>query len=181
MSRVHVLAALVACLALPLLPAVAAKGLTYTIHAGTHDDGSMYFTPNTFTVAKEDRVTITVINNDTHPNGTVKTPHDLAILDLGEEEEDENEEHGECPAAAGNEYQGKKVAFEVCLEKEVTRTFEAGEKAGTFRFICEVPGHEAAGMKGTFTVKSGGLPAPGAAAFLAALLGCILFVARRRR
>jgi plastocyanin len=34
-----------------------------------------------------------------------------------------------------------------------TSTFTATLKAGTYTYFCEVPGHEAAGMKGTLTVK----------------------------
>jgi plastocyanin len=34
-----------------------------------------------------------------------------------------------------------------------TSTFTVNLKPGTYTFICEVPGHEAAGMKGTLTVK----------------------------
>ncbi len=34
-----------------------------------------------------------------------------------------------------------------------TSTFTASLKAGTYTFYCQVPGHEAAGMKGTLTVK----------------------------
>lgn len=34
-----------------------------------------------------------------------------------------------------------------------TSTFSVNLKPGTYTFICEVPGHEAAGMKGTLTVK----------------------------
>ena len=34
-----------------------------------------------------------------------------------------------------------------------TSTFTTTLKAGTYTYICEVPGHEAAGMKGTLTVK----------------------------
>ena len=32
-------------------------------------------------------------------------------------------------------------------------TFTANLKPGTYEFYCQVPGHEAAGMKGTLTVK----------------------------
>jgi len=35
-----------------------------------------------------------------------------------------------------------------------TSTFTATVKAGTYTYFCEVPGHEAAGMKGTLTIKS---------------------------
>ena len=34
-----------------------------------------------------------------------------------------------------------------------TSTFTANLKPGTYVFFCEVPGHEAGGMKGTLTVK----------------------------
>ena len=34
-----------------------------------------------------------------------------------------------------------------------TSTFSANLKPGTYTFYCQVPGHEAAGMKGTLTVK----------------------------
>jgi mono/diheme cytochrome c family protein len=34
-----------------------------------------------------------------------------------------------------------------------TSSFTATFKAGTYTYFCEVPGHEAAGMKGTLTVK----------------------------
>jgi plastocyanin len=34
-----------------------------------------------------------------------------------------------------------------------TSTFTANLKPGTYTFFCEVPGHEAGGMKGTLTVK----------------------------
>jgi len=32
-------------------------------------------------------------------------------------------------------------------------SFTADYAAGTYTYICEVPGHEQAGMKGTLTVK----------------------------
>jgi plastocyanin len=34
-----------------------------------------------------------------------------------------------------------------------TSSFKADLKPGTYTYFCEVPGHEAAGMKGTLTVK----------------------------
>lgn len=37
--------------------------------------------------------------------------------------------------------------------KGKTSTVSAKLKAGTYEFYCSVPGHEAAGMKGTLTVK----------------------------
>lgn len=37
--------------------------------------------------------------------------------------------------------------------KGKTSTVSATLKAGTYTFYCSVPGHEAAGMKGTLTVK----------------------------
>jgi plastocyanin len=34
-----------------------------------------------------------------------------------------------------------------------TSSFKADLKPGTYTYLCEVPGHFAAGMKGTLTVK----------------------------
>jgi uncharacterized cupredoxin-like copper-binding protein len=34
-----------------------------------------------------------------------------------------------------------------------TSSFKVTLKPGTYTFLCEVPGHAAAGMKGTLTVK----------------------------
>jgi uncharacterized cupredoxin-like copper-binding protein len=41
-------------------------------------------------------------------------------------------------------------------------------KPGDYTYYCNVPGHEAAGMKGTMTVKEGAAPAPGGASSPAA-------------
>ena len=39
------------------------------------------------------------------------------------------------------------------IVKNGASSFKADLKAGTYTYFCEVPGHEAAGMKGTLTVK----------------------------
>ena len=39
------------------------------------------------------------------------------------------------------------------VQKGGDSTFKATLKPGTYEFLCEVPGHEAGGMKGTLTVK----------------------------
>jgi plastocyanin len=39
------------------------------------------------------------------------------------------------------------------IVKNGTSSFKATLKPGTYTYFCEVPGHEAAGMKGTLTVK----------------------------
>jgi len=45
---------------------------------------------------------------------------------------------------------GKKTAM---LKSGKTATLKVTLKAGKFAFLCTVPGHAAAGMKGTLTVK----------------------------
>ena len=42
----------------------------------------------------------------------------------------------------------------------VCKTLTAPDKAGTHKFICSIPGHEAAGMVGSLVVAAPGAPAP---------------------
>jgi plastocyanin len=61
------------------------------------------------------------------------------------------------PSAIGHD-----VTIEAAGDKEIAKTpvisqshatLSATLKPGTYKFYCSVPGHEAAGMKGTLTVK----------------------------
>lgn len=144
-----------------LLAAPVAEGgdRAFDVRAGTNSDGSMYFEPSDLVVRKGDLVTIRVTNVD--PAGT-EYFHDLAILDWGGPR--------------------RHLEWEVEAQSTVSRTFEASN-VGKFRMICEVPGHEEAGMKGTFTVKEGGgLPGLGLGFVLAGLtLGLVGYALRRPR
>ena len=79
--------------------------------------------------------------------------------------------------------EGAKVAFEVCKDDEVQKTFDA-TKTGSFVFKCEVPGHAAKGMQGTFTVASsstGTTKTPGAPLAIVLVGLAALAIALRRR
>ncbi|MEI7625417.1 MAG: plastocyanin/azurin family copper-binding protein [Actinomycetota bacterium] len=47
----------------------------------------------------------------------------------------------------------KDTEFETQIETSATATANGTLKAGTYTYYCQVPGHEAAGMVGTLTVK----------------------------
>ena len=48
---------------------------------------------------------------------------------------------------------GKELGVSDLIAQDKTTLDLSGLKAGTYTFFCTVPGHEAAGMKGTLTVK----------------------------
>ena len=58
----------------------------------------------------------------------------------------------EVPHAVGIEGSGVDVDGQV-VQKGEKSTATADLKAGTYEFYCPVPGHKAAGMKGTLTVS----------------------------
>ena len=48
---------------------------------------------------------------------------------------------------------GKRVAASELVQGGASSTFSVADlRAGSYRFICDQPGHEQAGMKGTLTV-----------------------------
>ena len=55
----------------------------------------------------------------------------------------------------------------------VCKTMTAPAKAGTHKFICSIPGHEAAGMVGSFVVAAAGAASPAAPAAPASPAGAV--------
>jgi plastocyanin len=113
-----------------------------TIHAGAHPDGSMYYRCSnadpvaavdssdhcTVTVHKRDKVSFTVISDD----GAGRT-HDFRL---------QGGAYWLYPAG---------IEMEIQDTNSQTGTFTAWA-TGDYRFICELSGHEAAGMFGTLHV-----------------------------
>jgi uncharacterized cupredoxin-like copper-binding protein len=89
------------------------------------------FQPNQVTVQAGQPVTITLVNKG-------KLDHDLFIEALGVK----------LPPMGKNPKDHPMLA----PSKSVTLTFTPAKK-GTFEFICTVPGHKEAGMKGVIVVK----------------------------
>lgn len=142
---------LVLLLLLALAPLAAASETPVVLHAGTTDEGVMYFEPATIRITEGERIALTLANDDP------STPHDWALL----------------------EYDG--VDIEVYARGGERRTihFTASEP-GTFRFVCQVVGHKQRGMEGTLAVEESRLvPGLGPAAFCFAAL-IALFVRRPR-
>jgi len=115
--------------------------VTVTIHAGAHPDGKMYYRCSnsdpadavdssdqcTVTVHKRDKVTFNVISDD----GPGRT-HDFKLL--------------------GGPYALYPAGIEMEIEDgQQTGTFVAWS-TGDYKFICELAGHEDAGMWGTLHV-----------------------------
>jgi plastocyanin len=123
-----------------------AKDVSVVVHVGTNGDGTMYARPASLSATSGDRVTMTVINDDTNPDGSVRTPHDIAL-----EEVDMPRQGGTC-AAVSSPPEPDEGEFEVCDQAQASGTFTPS--AGTHHYKCEVPGHEANGMKGDLVVAT---------------------------
>lgn len=140
-----------------LIPTAQAAAQSIDIVIGSRPDGSMYMTPADVHVNIVDDVTMRVHNED----GTF---HDLSIESFG----------------------GENVEFEVAPRATTTREFVANVE-GTFRMICEVPGHVGLGMHGSFTVDSPNhqvsrhVTGPGAPSILGGALVCALLARRSKR
>lgn len=102
---------------------------TVEIHVGTSADGKMYLTPSDASAREGEKVRFKVTNDD------AAVFHDVALKDYA----GETYEH---------EVDGGKT---VCTYHEGEPYFTATAK-GAFAMYCEVAGHKAAGMSGTFTV-----------------------------
>jgi len=105
------------------------------------------FQPTELTVAHGQHVRLTFINNGAieHDIQIVGAKaHDLKVIEKPAGFNTRMEEI----LAQGNPYAGAGAGEQMVVE------FEAPD-AGTYEFICAVPGHAMAGMKGTFTVTGG--------------------------
>lgn len=133
-----------------LAPDAQAKDVT--IHAGTAQDGSLYFRPSEVRATEGERVQLTLVNDDP------STPHDWVLLSYG----------------------GRDV--EVYVKGGETRSISfIANETGTFRIICQVVGHKQQGMTGTLVVEPRSfLPLPPALP-LAALAAAGLLLSRRPR
>lgn len=97
-------------------------------------EGSEFrFSPATVELTAGKPVTIQFVNT-----GTVE--HDLQVIDMPATVS--NHGHGSGNAAHAHAMPGK--------SESITFTPKA---TGTYQFICTVPGHQEAGMAGTFTVR----------------------------
>lgn len=168
-------ALLVLVLALPALASPALADQSLTLHVGTRADGSMYASPSAMSATAGERITFTVVNDDVDASGKVTTPHDIKVAG-----QSMPRAGGDCAAAAGGEEGSPGAEFEVCDQASATGTFTA--VAGSFKYDCEVPGHEAKGMKGRLEVQAasgGAAKTPGPE--LPLVLGGLLLVALARR
>lgn len=117
-----------------------------TVVAGADPDGTMYFRclpeestpgvcdparPGRITVDRRDRVTLTVRTDDGRPHS-----HDFRV--------------------EGFAYGPPFPWIEMELREPSEATTFTAWKAGEFRFVCELRGHEAAGMWGVLVVRGKG-------------------------
>jgi plastocyanin len=94
-------------------------------------------------VAKAGKLTIPAIDGTAFEYTKATAPAGKITFDMpNRSSADHNIELKDVPNAAGK-----------VIGKGATSTFTVTLKPGTYTYFCAVPGHEAAGMKGTLTVK----------------------------
>lgn len=104
---------------------------------------TLKFNPETLTIAAGTAASVTVKNSGTQQhNWVVVKPEDADKVD-------------EAAAAKGGDATGVAgvLAGGKLIDASGNETVSVNLPAGTYTFICTVPGHYVAGMKGTLTVQ----------------------------
>lgn len=135
------------------MAAVAAQAKTVEIEGLD----SLKFSKESITVAPGEKVTIKLVNNTKLPASAMS--HNLLVLAAGADASKVDE--AAMSAGKKNAYIPQGMDDRILAHTELvaggesdTITFTAPEKPGDHPYICTFPGHFAAGMKGTLTVKA---------------------------
>jgi uncharacterized cupredoxin-like copper-binding protein len=96
------------------------------------------FAPTTVT-AKAGKLTITLDNKG-------KIPHELVVLKTGAAA-------ASLPVTSGRVSESKSVGEVSETKAGATKSTTLNLKAGSYVFVCNIPGHYADGMRGTLTVR----------------------------
>lgn len=117
---------------------------------------SLKFSQESITVKPGEEVTIKLTNNTTLPSAAMA--HNWILLSADADAEKVDEAASE---AKDNEYVPSDMGDQIIAHTGLvgggesdTVTFTAPEEPGDYTYICTFPGHFAAGMKGTLTVKA---------------------------
>lgn len=118
---------------------------------------SLKFSKDSITVKPGEKVTIKLTNNSKLPAAAMAHNWVLLAADANAQKIDEA-----AVKAKGSDYIPKDMSDQILAHTGLvgggesdTVTFTAPEKPGDYEYICTFPGHFAAGMKGTLTVKGG--------------------------
>lgn len=132
--------------------AIAAQAKTVEIE-GTN---SLKFSKESITVKPGEEVTIKLSNNSKLPASAMAHNWILLAADADAAKLDEA-----AAKAKDNDYVPSDMADQIVAHTGLvgggesdTVTFTAPEEPGDYTYICTFPGHYAAGMKGTLTVKA---------------------------
>ncbi|MFZ0545529.1 MAG: cupredoxin domain-containing protein [Candidatus Promineifilaceae bacterium] len=93
------------------------------------------YTPSSATVSAGDQVELTLNNAGALEHSWVLVPNDVDVATVSDADTIDSATTGAVPAGES---------------KTITFTAPA---AGTYKFVCTIPGHAAAGMVGTLTVN----------------------------
>jgi azurin len=132
--------------------AVVAQAKTVEIEA----KNSLRFSEESIMVKPGEEVTIKLVNNSKLPASAMAHNWLLLKTDADAQKIDEA-----AAQAKGNDYVPSDMSDQIIAHTGLvaggesdTVTFTAPEEPGDYEYICTFPGHFAAGMKGTLTVKA---------------------------
>jgi len=118
---------------------------------------TLKFSKDAITVKPGEKVTIKLVNSTELPAGAMS--HNLVLLAAGADAH--KVDQAATKAGKDKDYIPEGVDDQILAHTGLvaggesdTITFTAPEKAGDYEYICTFPGHFAAGMKGTLTVKA---------------------------
>lgn len=118
---------------------------------------ALRFSKEHLTVAPGEKVTVKLVNKSALPAGAMA--HNWILLQAGTDATAFDRAAGNAPR---NDFFPKAKADEVIAHTGLVAggdtdsvTFTAPDEPGDYEYVCTFPGHLAAGMKGTLTVKAG--------------------------
>lgn len=133
MKKITTIAIVLAAMA--LLLAACGGGGSKSVALSFEGDDTFHYTPASATVSAGDEVEVTLNNAGALEHSWELVPDDVDLATVTDADAINNASVGTvAPGESG------------------TVTFTA-PAAGTYKFVCTVPGHAAAGMVGTFTVN----------------------------
>lgn len=121
-----------------------AAGGASTVEVGTDAGGNLVFAPTTLSASAGAPITVNFKN-------PAPVQHNFVLVEPGQEQAVADASAGKNGDAAG--LPGV-IATGGVLDANGDESFEVpAQEAGSYPYICTVPGHYAAGMKGTLTVQ----------------------------
>ncbi len=121
-----------------------AAGGASTLEVGTDASGNLVFVPTSLTATADQPITVNFKN-------PAPVQHNFVLVEAGQEQA-----VADAAAAKNGDATGLPgvIATGGVLDANGSESFEVpAQAAGSIPYICTVPGHFAAGMKGTLTVE----------------------------